>query len=239
MTSETDNDTTKYITTTSDNTIKINDNNLKEKNEFDKHVQKIKQYTEKRKTCRTKLTGMYGFRKKLSSSDIYKCENDETENIKKERKETFNKLYKYYKNKLTKKVLKTDNLNNKIIKKINKYTKILSEIYDECNGNNSGTRSTNNPYITENISREMTYKSGVSQVQPYKDQYGRIIQQTQQSQSQKDYKDFYELNTAYVNYIYKKRSDPILVINTLNKITNLSRAFVNTINKITETELCK
>jgi hypothetical protein len=169
--------------------------------EISSEIEKYKNASENAKNCSTKKTGII-FKSRLTNTDKYNCISKFTTEKAQIKKEALNKLSKYYKTKLTKKVSKRDKT-DKIIKKINKYTTILKEIYSKCNSTNNLT--------PEKIQSEMLSK----------------------------YKDFRELNSAYINFIYKNRTNSATILNTLNQITGLAEAFRDTIKSIMQNAECK
>ena len=195
--SETLADTKTYLNF-GETSIEIKDE--KGNNEISSEIKQYKNASENAKNCSTKKTGF--FRSLLPASERSKCISKFYTEKAQIKKEALNKLSKYYKTKLTKKVSKRDKT-EKIIKKINKYTTILKEIYSKCNSTNNLT--------PEKIQSEMLSK----------------------------YKDFRELNSAYINFIYKNRTNSATILNTLNQITGLAEAFRDTIKSIMQNAECK
>ena len=198
----------KYIdsSTTIDKSTKISDK-IKNKSKLNKNINKIIKYTKKIKNCEDLKKGW--FSKKKNTDAINTCRQKYNKKIKKQEYEALNKLYNYSKKKLSNYILKLNNSSDikKTISSINKYTKILEDIYTKCKSSGS------NPYN-------------------YKSLLNTII-------THNDLKKFYELNNAYINFLYKDRGEEIPygeVLNTINKLTNINEKFKDIINKISTSD---
>ena len=201
--------TTNYIdSTTIAQSTKISDK-IKKKSKLNKNIYKIIKYTKKIKNCENLKKGW--FSKKKNTDGINTCRQKYNKKIKKQEYEALNKLYNYSKKKLSNYILKLNNNSDikKTISSINKYTKILEDIYTKCKSSGS------NPYN-------------------YKSLLNTII-------THNDLKKFYELNNAYINFLYKDRGEEIPyreVLNTINKLTNINEKFKDIINKISSDTIC-
>ena len=207
--------TDKYINRYSDSDTDIFTNNLdkniKEKSGIEENIEKIKNYKKKKSNCSKTKKKWYSFGKAQNSRQ---CNNECDTLIKKQFYDALNKLYSYSKRKLTKKNIprlpkkkKTD----QTISSINKYTKIMSEIYDICKSNTS----TPNPYNYKNLLNKLNKDDKLKQ--------------------------FYELNDTYINFLYKNRKiqdgNIFVMINELTGINSKIKEFME--NKDIPDEICK
>ena len=182
---------------------------MKKKSNINKNLDEIENYIKKKgKKCK-KITKGWLFSKKRNTSAEYNCRDKYDKLIKIENNKAINKLYTYSKKKLMKYILRlndTSKIKN-TVNLINKYTKILEEIYGRCKHANTS----NNKFNYQNLLKTINEDN--------------------------DLKKFYELNNAYINFLYKDRdTQDGEVFNTLNKLTKINEKLKNIIDNIEKTD---
>lgn len=193
-----------------------------------KYIKLYKKSKKQKLNCdRTSL-----FKKNLTEEEKKKCKADADTIALSNVKLALKKLYTYYKdilliNEISKVKSNTDEV---ILKNIAMYTNILKNIFNICktigtnqqklqNGrplfmrNQDSRISKDNPYISDIIANKMTYTADSKTYQ----------------QSRGTYNEFFELNAAYINYIYKIRTNSKNVLSRLNQITDFSKKFQDVI----------
>jgi len=181
---------------------------MKKKSNINKNIDEIENYIKKKGNKCKKITKGW-FSKKRNTSAEYNCRDKYDKLIKIENNKAINKLYTYSKQKLMKYILRlndTSKIKN-TVNLINKYTKILEEIYGRC----KNTNTSNNKFNYQNLLKTINEDN--------------------------DLKKFYELNNAYINFLYKDRdTQDGEVFNTLNKLTKINEKLKNIIDNIEKTD---
>ena len=181
---------------------------MKKKSNINKNLDEIENYIKKKGNKCKKITKGW-FSKKRNTSAEYNCRDKYDKLIKIENNKAINKLYTYSKQKLMKYKLRlndTSKIKN-TVNLINKYTKILEEIYGRC----KNTNTSNNKFNYQNLLKTINEDN--------------------------DLKKFYELNNAYINFLYKDRDiQDGEVFNTLNKLMKINEKFKNIIDNIEKTD---
>jgi len=161
----------------------------------------------KKKNTKCTKITKHWYSSKRNGRAEYTCKEKYDKKIRNENNKAINKLYIYSKKKLMKYILRL-NKTSEIKKTVNLISK-YTKILEEIYGRCKST--SNNLFNYQNL----------------------LIKINQDS----DLNKFYEMNNAYINFLYKDRdTQDGKIINTLNTLMNINEKFKNIIDNIEKTD---